>query len=175
MHGNVTGWPATTTRSCGCWENMASTPDKEQTKKGQVSSNLLKSQHYFNITKKGEHWKFKIKEESKCIFNKHQLLTPRVLNEEKNDRKCTICPFPPISLKPLVKVRLKETLKGDLRMWHIPWLFMIWRQVTVHASEVSAEHQDWSAGLETAVTARHGSFMKDVTVQMGWARTHHSR
>lgn len=39
VHGSVTGWPATTTRSCGCWANMASVPAQQE--KGAVSLTQL--------------------------------------------------------------------------------------------------------------------------------------
>lgn len=67
MHGNVTGWPATTTRSCGCWENMASAP-WEQKKRGKVRSDPFKSLHYFNVITRRGHRKFKIKEWNKSGF-----------------------------------------------------------------------------------------------------------
>lgn len=57
-----------------------------------------------------------------------------------NERKCTILPFPPITLKALVSV--EGNLKGDVQMWHILLLFMIQSQDTVHASKVSVQQKD---------------------------------
>lgn len=58
---------------------------------------------------------------------------------KKHARKCTILPFPPITLKALVSI--EGMLKGDLQMGHILLLFMVQRQDNIHASKVSVQQQ----------------------------------
>lgn len=87
VHGNVTGWPATTTRSCGCWENMVSTPLKQEKKR-------------FN----GRRWMaFQSMQEMKGWRSKRGLYPETVAAGAKTTR-----PLPPISLKPLVSIANKR-------------------------------------------------------------------
>lgn len=41
-----------------------------------------------------------------------------------------------------VRNHVERSLKGDIQMWHILSVFMILRQDTAHASEVSVQQQD---------------------------------
>lgn len=94
VQGNVTGWPATTTRSCGCWENIGSTPLKKEKKIKIKCETLVGS---FSASRR-----WKAGDQSTDLPTHHRLScasgarTPR--------------PLPPILLKPLVKMVNKKRI-----------------------------------------------------------------
>lgn len=99
VHGNVTGWPATTTRSCGCWENMVSTPLKEKKKK--------KIEYETLVWSLGASRRWKAEDQSADLPTDHRLSCAAGVR--------TTRPLPPILLKPLVRIANKREFFFDPR------------------------------------------------------------
>lgn len=76
----------------------------------------------------------------------------------------------PISTN-FLQSRVETALKGNIQTWHL-------QPRELRRDKIVHTHRRCRHGTgaeETAVTTQLGSFMKDVTVQMGWAGAHGGR